>query len=671
MPATANTHVEQNVMQLLLVALGLYAFWTVAHQVTTFAAFSWAGLTRAFAWSLLPALALIYWQAGHLAKLYAQQLPKSLVEPSGTPTGSVWVLCLGFLGLCVVFDNFIARYVAFILCITSLLFFAWLSPPANKDTCTNTLFSGEWPSWLAYLYLIGFLSGTVLIVLCVNRSDFDDAEYLQFAMQTLRYPEKGLYTFDASLGIVLDQFRFSPYRLTSYETFIALITQWTHLNILDVYYLLIPAVSAALSILVAFVFLRWFLPLRWTLLAIALFLLISLAWGETHIAYGNRMYVRLFQGKGLLVAITTPLTLIMAFVWMRTPNATTWWGLLIMQVVAVGVSSSGIVITLFATALGLLAGFLAQPGYHGLWMASTGAVTLTYPIALGLWIKYLSSTSGKVEEIGNYFPINASFGGTWREALALTIVLIALLLKTKIFFTPIHLSDRSQSTTASKTYVWLVVACFVLVFNPFLIEYITKMTSKNMNWRLAWAAPVPLLLAVSLVYLLQWTKEKNKGTWGKTAWFLPIGLIVAFATANPWTLAKSNQVHWGFLGHKLPPEYQHAVKLAQDIRQQTMEQKEITVLVERRVGTWLTVVAPDFKLIMPGHGYWITLKTIMDAQDFEQRNKLLGGIKAIAAGDDSLDTLLDAYGVNVIAVKFLTDSGTTNYRVVIRSAHND
>ena len=669
MQRTENSCVEQNSMHLLLIALSLFAFWTAAHQFSTFIGISWITLTQAVAWLLLPAIVLTYWQAGHLAKLYVQYLPTCLFAPSGPPTPYMWLVCLCFLGSCLLFGSFMAQYALVILSITAITLFAWHNASASEALTARPSYD-ELSSQRTYLYLFGLMSLTVLIVLCANRSDFDDAEYIQFAIQTLRHPERGLFTFDASLGMVLEQFRFAPYRITSYETFIGLITQWTGLNILDVYYLLMPATSAALSILVAFVFLRWFLPLRWSLLAILLFLLISFAWGETHVAYGNRMYVRLFQGKGLLIAITTPLTIIMALIWMRKPSAHAWFGLLIMQVLAVGVSSSGLVITLFSTALGLLAGFLAQPCCKGLWAASAGGATLAYPIGLGLWIKYISSASGKVEEIGTYLPINASLGGTWREALALTIMVSACFLKARIIGRPIQIGVSSRLMVVEKTYFWLVAISFLLILNPLLIEYLTTITSKNMNWRLAWAAPVPLLLAVSLAYLLHWAQEKNGSDWKKTAWLLPIGLIVTFATVNPWTLAKSNQVHWGILDRKLPPEYQQAVDLAQDIRKQTKRLKVITVLVDPRVGTWLTVVAPDFKLIMPGHGYWVTLKTIMDNQDFEQRNRLVKGIDAIVAGDDSLNKLLDSYGVNVIAVKITSKLGPDKYRIQIRSIND-
>ena len=404
------------------------------------------------------------------------------------------------LGLCVIFRSFTARFTLVILCFVILILLAWRKSVATKKL-TEQFSYDDLPAWCAYLYLFILICTTVLIVLCANRSDFDDAEYIQFAIQTLRHPEKGLFSFDASLGVILDQFRFAPYRITSYETFIGLISQWTGINILDVYYLIVPSISATLSILVAFIFLRWFLPLRWSLLAVLLFLLISLAWGETHVAFGNRIYVRLFQGKSLLVAITTPLTIIMALIWMRKPNPSTWCGLLILQVAAIGSSSSGLVITLFSTVLGLLAGLFAQLSYKNCWVTSVGGITLFYPLGCGFWIKYMSNASGKVEEIGSYLPINASFGSSWRESLTITIIILACLINFRAIGNNLK-ETYNKHFLAYRTFFWLALLSFLIIINPLLIEQITSVTSKNMNWRLAWSAPVPLFLSVSIAYLI-------------------------------------------------------------------------------------------------------------------------------------------------------------------------
>ncbi len=664
--STAN-RLEEDVMHVLMLTLSLFALWTAALQLSTFIGISWTALNRAIGWLFLPAFVLTYLYTKWLAKYYADHLPDRLDRKSAPEVRYLWATFLVFLVSCLVLSGFSGRYALLMLCLVVMIVSSCRTPKARISLAAQTQRAQPVRPAIAYICLIGIACLTMLLVLSVNRPDFDDAEYIQFALQTLQHPERAPNTFDASLGIVLEQFRFAPYRITSYETCVALISQWTGLNVMDVYYLLVPAISAGLSILVAFVFIRWFLPSGWSLLAICFFLLISLAWGETHFAYGNRMYVRLFQGKGLLVAITTPITVIVALLWMRKQNIRVWMGILIMQVVAVGVSSSGLVITILSTTVGLLAGLMAQPSWRNLRIAGIGAISLTYPITLGLWIKFASSASGKVEEIGSYLPVDASLGGPSREALVLAIMASIVLHGFGTKDSWFRASSDGIPEVSKRTFLWLIVAVIVLVFNPVLINYLTVVTSRNMNWRLAWAAPLPLILATCVVYLLYEALENKKGNTRTVALLFPICWVVAFITVNPWTLARGNQVQWGWLDHKVPLEYYQAVELARDIRRESVGGQEITVLVEPRLGTWLTVVAPDFKLVMPGQGYLPTLETIMDKRDFEQRSRLVNSIDIIAAGDSSMNKLLDSYEVNVIAVKGQTIDQIASYRIQMRT----
>lgn len=666
MTSYTSYRVERNAMILLLIALQIFAFWTIAHQIATFASISWINLYRSVAWSLPVVVIYSYYYGERFANLYVKNLPNRTSANISLANTTTIIYCVLFLAICVLLRDFFARYFLVMCCFVAMFFIAWHNPINKPKLNPNQFEKDSLNSWLVYLLLFFFSSITVIVVLCSNRPDFDDAEYIQFAIQTLRNPERGLYTFDASLGEILDQFRFAPYRITSYETFIGLITQLLEINVLDVYYLVLPGISAVLSILVAFVFFRWFLPLKWSLVAIFVFLLISFSWGETHVAFGNRMYVRLFQGKGLLVAITTPLTILMSLIWMRRPSLTTWLGLLLLQVVAIGVSSSGLVITLFATFLGLVAGFFSNPLNKNYRVAILGSITLAYPISLGLWIKYLSSATGKVEEIGTYLPVNASFGTYWREALVLTILITACFITVNGKGNIFKNKARSNQHIEERSFFWLVFFSFLIIMNPFLIDIWASITSKNMNWRLAWSIPVPLLLALSLVNLFNWSIEHNNLFLKKIGWLLPLTLLVAFLIGT-WTLSKKNQVQWGVFEHKLPPEYQQAVDLAETIRKKVNGEKQITVLVDPKVGTWLTVVAPDFRLIMPGHGYRVTLVTIMEKKDFAQRNYLINNLVAIGEGDPSYDQLLDIYKVNVIAIKKKSSLEKPSFNVQVRS----
>ena len=664
MTATNTLRVERLAMTGLLACLFVFAFWTLGHQLSTFVGISWTSLLRATAWSWWAVALVSGWASASLARTYAAGLPVHATVLHAPLPPAAWVASLAACILAVFAHSYALRF-ALLVAAFGLLYLRWGTSRAGAPTASppHVARPHPAPSAVDWLCLLVLMAAAVLVVVCANRSDFDDAEYLQSAIQTLRHPDRALFTFDASLGIVLEPFRFAPYRLTSYETFVGLLAQASGMDILDVYYVLVPGVAAALSVLTAFVFLRWFVPRRWAVLGVALCLAITLAWGESHVAFGNREYVRLFQGKGLLIAITTPMAIAMALLWMRKPGVLSWLGLLVLQIVAVGVSSSGLVITLFATAIGLLGALLAQPTRPRLLHAALGGLTLAYPIGLGLWLKYASSASGKVEEIGTYLPINASFGSPLREVLAMVILGLACAALARSL--PRAAGEQSASVHADRTAFWLVASSFLLALNPFLIASITQATSRNMNWRLAWAAPVPLLLALGMVTL--WQASTGGVRRPQLSRLGALALCSAFFLGGAWTLAPGNKVGWGWAERKLPPEYHQAFAVAADIRRSTIPGTTPMVLVDPRLGTWLTVVAPDFRLVMPGHGYLVTLPTILDPQDVENRLRMVNNIGAIVAGDRSLDALLDRYGVDTIVVPPVAGASPASPQILRRA----
>lgn len=654
-------NMERQILRLLLTAVVVFVCWTLAHQVATFAGVSWARLQLVTAWLLVPLVGLGCVWSGKVASIFAAALTETdsratFESPSLLPT-ALMVAVAAVVGWAT--PSYPIRW-AMVLGGAALWWgFVWLRPipPSTIAPAPNAEHQGSTAS--AWTWLAVFMLIAVAMIVFVNRSDFDDAEYLQLALQTLQYPDKPLYGFDASLGTVIEQFRFAPYRITSYETFVALVSSLGHIDLLDAYYLVLPTLWAALSVAVAFLFLRWFLPRPWALLGVGLFLLIAITWGETHVAFGNRMYVRLFQGKGLLVVLTTPLTALLSLLWMRRSCASTWVALFAMQVMAVGVSSSGIVVTLFATAIGLAAGWLAQPSLSALARAMLGGLVLAYPIGLGLWLKFASNAAGKVEDIGTYLPIEASLGGHARQMLLLATTAVVLTMLARPMVRAWQRCETASPTQLpAASFGWMLVASTVLVLNPFLIGYITEATSRNMNWRLAWAAPVPLMLAASFCFLLIWT-HRQRASHRVWAGLLAVGLPLSFAAVDLPTLRAGNNLSWGFWQHKLPPEHADAVALARQIRAQVDLTKPVTLLVEPRVGTWLTVVAPEFRLVMPGHGYRVTLGTVLPAQEMADRARLVDNVGAVVAGDAELLALARRYGVTVVAKKQLSDAGAT------------
>ena len=450
----------------------------------------------------------------------------------------------------------------------------------------------------------------------------------------MRHPELAPLTFDTSLGFILEPFRFAPYRLASYETLVALLAAWTGLDILNIYYILLPGLTAALTIGVAYLFARWFLPAGPAVVATGIFLLIMLAWGESHIAYGNRVFVRLFQGKGLLIALTTPLSIIIGLLLLRRPSVWNWLLLALAQVAAIGVSSSGLVCAFVTTAL-IMVTAISRDVKAFVFASSILASTLIYPAILGTWLKISDGSALPLSKFGTYLPINASFGLGIREALAICALAIGF--------------GALRSSIQKREYTILSCAVLLLILNPWFSELLSGASARNMSWRLAWAAPIPLLVAVALAAvispLLFIRSQKKIVLFGS---LFGVAAVIVFLLAGRWTLATSNNVCWSWPSAKLPVEYNLAKEIAVEISKLTSSG---TVLADRDIGAWLPLVAPNLKLVMPGHTYPVMLQTVLPTSEFDNRMSLFNAINGQEVDLNNILGLIKQYKVGTLVIQ--------------------
>jgi hypothetical protein len=657
----------------------MFALWTTGLQVASFGGIAWSTLLAGCAWLVVPALALAWLLSRRIATAYNAELPTSILLVERPPM-TVWGLAIIAVIAAGLAGSYSLRFAILVLAIAGCFAAANRWPvndaAAESNASGTSVTSRRPPAWLAWLGLAAVASVVAGVVIIANRPDFDDAEYLQLGLQTLRYPERAPNSFDASLGFVLEHFRFAPYRIVSYETFVALIAQSTGRDLLDIYYLALPGAAAVLSVLVAFVFLRFLLPLSWTLVALVLFAVLSLAWGETHWAYGNRLFVRMFQGKALLIAITTPLAILLGMIIVRRPTLAVWAGLLAVQVAAVGVSSSGVVTTLLATAIGLGVGLVLSPSRAALLAAAAGATTLIYPLGMALWLKRANArTSADITTLGSVGDIGASLGAAWRQGVVVAVLAVAVWLTSIIRQKSVSTGQLIADQEAPLRFALLVAASVLLALNPFVASLAASVIAKNMSWRLGWAAPMPLLLAAAFAFLLASAAWQPQARARYLHGLLPFSLLLAFLVQLPlaapgsarWTLADTNGNSWGVAQHKTPPEYRYALSLAGAIERAAEERRRpLTALVEPRIGTWLTVVAPDLRLVMPGHGYPLTLQTVMDPADFARRMQLLQQVDKAASNVAEFQDLLDAYEVDVIVSTKPRQNGPPEFELIWR-----
>lgn len=161
------------------------------------------------------------------------------------------------------------------------------------------------------------------------------------------------------------------------------------------------------------------------------------------------------------------------------------------------------------------------------------------------WILVAAAMTYPVSDVGTHLPIYASLGLDIRESL----LMVGLLFGFSLF-----ISNRNKS------YVLIIVAKFAFILSPWFSEVIANLTSRNMSWRLAWAAPITLLLSIALIAGLSLRTRDN--SFDVNRWGLFYGVKVAVISTIPtfifsyrWVSSSANILSWGLPAHKLPNEF--------------------------------------------------------------------------------------------------------------------
>jgi hypothetical protein len=182
-----------------------------------------------------------------------------------------------------------------------------------------------------------------LTTLFISRPDLDDFNFFHRALVQVGRPSSPFSFGDTSHnvpGLPLGSFVHST---VSYEYLVSLLADSVGLDPLWAYQNLACLVAAALVPL-AYVAVAEELGLRgWRSVALAaaavLFLLLD---GNTHRSFGNFAFVRLWQGKCILVTLLLPVALAFALRFFRRPNAPAFLWLCSLSVVGVGLTGSAV-----------------------------------------------------------------------------------------------------------------------------------------------------------------------------------------------------------------------------------------------------------------------------------------------------------------------------------------
>jgi hypothetical protein len=198
----------------------------------------------------------------------------------------------------------------------------------------------DWPV-LSSLMLVALAVGSFTLI--ARRPDLDDFMYFHRALGSLVAVNKPILTEDPPLdapGITIGTVL---HHMTSYEMFAAMTAKLFRLDPLWFYQNAMPFIAAVIVPFVYYFLYREFdVGKTASIVATALALLFLFIDGNTHRSFGNFAFVRLWQGKSIVITLLLPATFLLTRTFLMRPGKMALFRLATIGVSGVGLSEVGV-----------------------------------------------------------------------------------------------------------------------------------------------------------------------------------------------------------------------------------------------------------------------------------------------------------------------------------------
>ena len=417
------------------------------------------------------------------------------------------------------------------------------------------------------MVLWGLVMIAVGITLAANRPDPDDCRYINRAVTAAEDPDAPILQRDTMHLIAHASMKPSS-KVISNEMLAAALSWGTHVPPIYIFHLLFPPVMAILMILAYGELFKILSPTYWAygVLGVMIFLIAN---GEVHRTYGNFSFVRLHQGKGVLVSVLVPLLIVYGLRFANRPSGRNWLLLGLTQITAVGMSSSALLIAPVVAVLSVFTGVSLLPQSPGrkILLFVSGTCASWYVIALGAYIQipYMTRaytqmvriksmpdvwTTDLIQRINEHYQdmftpqLEFVFGHSHFTMICALILLTAWVL--------------ADTRIARRLCLVFPIALGILVINPFAMKFLVRYLTNDLYWRVFWMLPLPVMAGIVLLAPLSrfpsWIKRLRYGGYA----LLLLLLLTTAMISDDYIFSESNGVTVGVPGLKVPPEYQVA-----------------------------------------------------------------------------------------------------------------
>jgi len=350
--------------------------------------------------------------------------------------------------------------------------------------------------WSAEIWLWLLSVACVVLALVSHRPDADDAFYVNLAVAAADAPGRALLSGDTLHGVFGMPLYIPVYRVHSYELLNAAVSYLTGWPAIYVFHWL-AAGFWALLVPLAYARLFRVLTPRWWLGSVVVVLAVLISVGETHRWYGNLAFVRMWQGKALLLSVFLPLIYSYGLRFMARPNPRDWILLCAAQIAAVGSSSTALWVAPSVALSALLCG--VRVSREGLSTMMVGALASIYVVGVA-WLTKLS-LAGRFG--GMFGGVRGAYDLRGGEAWSsMHYALVVALGDSRLLAFGVASVLASWAVAAPGIARRFAVICplavILVVLNPYIAGWMSANVLGPSYWRAMWSLPVPTLMTLVL-----------------------------------------------------------------------------------------------------------------------------------------------------------------------------
>lgn len=593
-----------------------FAAWTITCHLLVYTGRSFPWLVVGSWVALAGAAVLFWWIRSSPQESAASSAPMQEVSSRDGD----WIRMLAGAVLCVALFQWARGYVVFWAVAVAFAVVAWWRGRTGGVDQPHVPGATHSEQWQVLVLAVLAMMGTWW----VQGPDLDDAFYLNVPVSTLDHPDRPLLRFDGMYGEEGLPLLSGIYRAHSHELLVSWLAHVIPFTPAQIYYLLLPSVSALFVVFAHWLALRE-CNARVALLGLVFVILVWFAWGHVPRAYGHFSFVRLSQGKGVLVSVCIPALVYAVSRYLREPNGNNWLRVALLQIAMVGVTSTGLIIGPLVTALMLVGAGLfriASPKTIGLGLLSSAYLGI---LAIAVVIDARGGPRSMEPVVGCHTRdgIQTVIGPGFRSYIAMLALMGSVAL-------PV-------ATTRFRAFV---LVALVVLFNPW-IPGLASRINPAMCWRVFWAVPFPLIIGLTLASLFQWRPAWKSLRLGAVA---GVCLILCFLF-SPYRHRGWRVAEWAtaprYRGWHLLPRLNHppAYEVAEDAISRTPP--DGTILAHFLVAAWVPTFSNAPRLIGVRENYFSIIAKAVNDREAGQRSRLFDFVRGTDGSSEWLREVVE------------------------------